>query len=283
MEKYIEKVEILIEALPYIREFSGKKVVVKYGGSTLALENIKRSIMQDLVFMSTVGILPILVHGGGPFINERLKEMGKKFEFVNGLRTTDKDSLEVIEKVLNDISRGLVDLIKELGGKAEGINGKDFIQSSIYNKELGLVGKVKKINSEIIAKKKNLIPVITPLGGSKDQTLNLNADIVAGELAVALKAEKLVILTDVKGIMRNAEDETSLISSLKLDEVDDLIKENVISYGMIPKVKACMVALKGGVKKAHIVDGRLSHSILIEVFTDKGIGTEIVYPVRGSQ
>ncbi len=277
MQKYIEKVEILIEALPYIKNFRGKKVVVKYGGSTLALEGIKRSIMQDLIFMHAVGIMPVLVHGGGPLITERLKEMGKKIEFIDGMRATDKKSLAIIEKVLfKEINRELVDLIKELGGKAGSINGRDFIQAGIHNEELGLVGKVKKINPEIIIKKKNLIPVISPLGADKKQTLNVNADMVAGELAVALKAEKLVLLTDVKGIMRNSEDETSLLSTLKCDEVDDLIKNNIIDRGMIPKVGACMTAIKGGVKKAHIVDGRLPHSILLEIFTDKGIGTEIV-------
>ncbi len=277
MQKYIEKVEILIEALPYIKEFHGKKVVVKYGGSTLALEGIKRSIMHDLIFMHTVGILPILVHGGGPFISERLKEIGKKVDFIDGMRVTDKESLAVVEEVLlKKVNQGLVDLIKDLGGKAERMNGKNFIQASIYSKDLGLVGNVKKINSEGVTKKKSLIPVIAPLGGSKGQTLNLNADMVAGELAVALKAEKLVILTDVKGIMRNAEDATSLISTLRVDEVDDLIKDNIINQGMIPKVKACMLAIKGGVRKAHIVDGRLPHSILLEIFTDKGVGTEIV-------
>ena len=268
----------MIEALPYIKNFRGKKVVVKYGGSTLALEGIKRSIMQDLIFMHTVGIMPVLVHGGGPLITEKLKQTGKKIEFVDGMRATDKESLVIIEEVLfKEINRGLVDLIKELGGKAGSINGKDFIQAGIYNEELGLVGKVKKISPEIIIKKKNLIPVISPLGTDKKQTLNINADMVAGELAVALKAEKLVLLTDVKGIMRNSEDETSLLSTLKCDEADDLIKNNIIARGMIPKVGACIAAIKGGVKKAHIVDGRLPHSILLEIFTDKGIGTEIVH------
>jgi len=277
MEKYIEKVEILIEALPYIRQFKGKKIVVKYGGSTLSLEGIKRSIMQDLCFMQTVGIMPVLVHGGGPFITERLKEKGKKIEFIDGMRATDKGSLEIIERVLfKEINRELVELITELGGNAEGINGKDFIQASIYSEDLGLVGKVDKINPEIIKKKKNLIPVISPLASSKSQTLNVNADVVAGELAIALKAEKLVLMTDAKGIMRHSEDETSLISTLQSDKVDDLIKDNIISRGMIPKVKACILAIKGGVKKTHIVDGRLPHSILLEIFTDKGIGTEIV-------
>ncbi|MEA3369309.1 MAG: acetylglutamate kinase [Candidatus Ratteibacteria bacterium] len=277
MQKYIEKVEILIEALPYIKKFRGKKVVVKYGGSTLAMEGIKRSIMQDLIFMHTVGIMPVLVHGGGPLITEKLKQMGKKTEFIDGMRATDKESLAIVEDVLfKEINRGLVDLIKQLGGKAGSINGKDFIQASIHNEELGLVGKVKKINPEIIIKKKNLIPVISPLGADKKQILNVNADVVAGELAVALKAEKLVLLTDVKGIMRNSEDETSLLSTLKCDEADDLIKNNIIARGMIPKVGACIAAIKGGVKKAHIVDGRLPHSILLEIFTDKGIGTEIV-------
>ncbi len=278
MQKYIEKVEILIEALPYIRQFRGKRVVVKYGGSTLSLEGIKKSIMQDLCFMHTVGILPVLVHGGGPFITERIKQMGMKVEFVDGMRTTDEKSLEVVEKVLfKEINKELADLIEELGGKAESINGKDFIQASIHSEKLGLVGKIEKINPGVIRRKKNLIPVVSPLAKFKNQTLNVNADMVAGELAVALKAEKLVLLTDVKGIMRNQDDETSLLSTLKSDEVDDLIKENVIARGMIPKVKACMSAIKGGVKKAHIVDGRLPHSILLEIFTDKGIGTEIVH------
>ena len=278
MQKYIEKVEILIEALPYIKNFRGKKVVVKYGGSTLALEGIKRSIMQDLIFMHTVGIMPVLVHGGGPLITEKLKQTGKKIEFIDGMRATDKKSLAIVEDVLfKEINRGLVDLIKELGGKAGSINGKDFIQGAMYNERLGLVGKVKKINPEIIIKKKNLIPVISPLGTDKKQTLNINADMVAGELAVALKAEKLVLLTDVKGIMRDSEDETSLFSTLKCDEADDLIKNNIIARGMIPKVGACIAAIKGGVKKAHIIDGRLPHSILLEIFTDKGIGTEIVH------
>ena len=292
MEKQIEKVSTLLEALPYIRQFYGKTVVIKYGGNAMVNEELKEAFAQDVALLKYVGINPVIVHGGGPQIGELLKRLNIETRFVGGMRVTDRETMNVVEMVLvGKVNKEIVKLINSHGGNAVGLSGKDGnlivaekIDSQKYLSELkapeiidlGFVGKVKKVNPEIVNKllESKFIPVIAPVGIGEDfEAYNINADLVAGEMAAALKAEKLIMLTDVEGIKdRRGE----LIKSLSRDQLPQLIKEGVVSGGMIPKVKACEAALTGGVKKAHIIDGRVKHSILLEMFTQEGIGTEII-------
>jgi acetylglutamate kinase len=270
MERAIEKVNVLMEALPYIRHFHDKFVVIKYGGG----EKLRKDFVKDIVFMKFVGLRPILIHGGGPAINEEMKARGKKSKFINGLRVTDGETLAIAENTLMNINREITGLIEEAGGKAAGLNGKEFIRASKLSQDFGFVGEVEEIDgklSDIIQGK--VIPVIAPLGkGENDETLNINADEAASGISGRIEAEKLVLMTDVPGIMNGQ----SIVSTLKISDCEVLIREKVISGGMIPKVLACIKALKAGVKKAHIIDGRINHSLLLEIFTDKGVGTEIV-------
>ena len=284
MEKLIEKAKVLIEALPYIKKFHGKKVVIKYGVSAMQHEEIKKAIMQDIVFMKYVGMNPIIIHGGGNAITKALKKMGKKSQFVDGLRVTDKETIQVVEQVLVEgVNKGIVSLINESGGNALGINGKS--ESLIMaaklkaNMDLGFVGQIIKIQPEKLNELCNhgIIPVIAPLGlGENGETYNINADTAASEIAAALRAEKLVLLTDVPGILKDKSDAESIMSTLKVSEIKVLKKRGVITGGMIPKIHACEKVLKAGVKKSHIIDGRILHSLLLEIFTDKGIGTELI-------
>ncbi len=282
MEKAIEKVKVLMEALPYVRRFRGKLFVIKYGGSIVANEERKRDIVQDIVFMSFVGIKPFFVHGGGPAINFAMKERGKKSEFVDGLRVTDDETLGIVEDVLININSELVNLIEKNGGRAIGFceKQKGFIIAKKLAEDLGHVGEMVKVGNELLNVYQNgdgVIPVIAPIGCGEDgKTLNVNADEVAANLACSMQAEKIVLITDIHGIMRDQGDEQSLVSTLRTDEVEAMIKDGIISSGMIPKVRACMKALRAGVKKAHIIDGNISHALLLEIFTDKGIGTEII-------
>ena len=284
MEKLIEKAKVLIEALPYIKKFHGKKVVIKYGGSAMEHKDIKKAIMQDIVFMKYVGMNPIIVHGGGNAITEALKEIGKKSQFVDGLRVTDKETIQIVEQVLFDkVNKEIVFLINESGGNALGINGKSasFITATKLkaNKDLGFVGQITKIQPEKLNELCNqgVIPVIAPLGLDENgETYNINADTVASEIAAALGAEKLVLLTDVPGILKDKSDPESIMSTLKVSEIEVLKKRGVITGGMIPKIHACEKALEAGVRKSHIIDGRILHSLLLEIFTDKGIGTELI-------
>jgi acetylglutamate kinase len=283
MERAIKKADVLIEALPYIKSYSGKIFVIKYGGSALINPEIKKGVLQDIVFMSYVGIRPILVHGGGPFINEEFRKLGKKVEFSEGLRVTTKDDIAVVNKVLNQVNESIVTDIKKLGGRAVSMNTakKNVIKARPHKEAatLGFVGEIDDVNADVIrnAVRPRVIPVISPVSIGKDSELyNINADDASSEIAIALGAVKLVLLTDVKGIMRQKGDESSLISTLAMKDADTLISRKVIQSGMIPKVKACMNALRLGVSKTHIIDGRIPHSLLLEIFTDKGIGTEIV-------
>jgi acetylglutamate kinase len=283
MEKAIKKADVLIEALPYIKSYSGKIFVIKYGGSALINPEIKKGVLQDIVFMSYVGIRPILVHGGGPFINEEFRKLGKKVKFTEGLRVTTKDDITVVDRVLSQVNEGIVNDIKKLGGRALGMNTtkKNIIKARPHkeSKILGFVGEIDAVNVDTIrnAVRPRTIPVISPVSIGEDNELyNINADDASSEIAIALKAVKLVLLTDVKGIMRHKGDESSLISTLAMKDADTLIDRKVIQSGMIPKVKACMNALSSGVSKTHIIDGRIPHSLLLEIFTDKGIGTEIL-------
>ena len=292
MEKLIEKVTTLLEALPYIKEFYGKTIVIKYGGNAMVNEELKRAFAEDMVLLKYVGINPVIVHGGGPQIGELLKKLNIPTKFVGGMRVTDRETMNVVEMVLvGQVNKEIVKLINSHGGNAVGLSGKDgnlIVAEKIDSREylsqvrapeiidLGFVGRVKRINPEIVNRllESKFIPVIAPVGIGEDfEAYNINADLVAGEMAAALKAEKLIMLTDTEGLK---DKRGTLIHTLSRSQISDLIEDGTVSGGMIPKVKACEIALTGGVKKAHIIDGRLKHSILLELFTQEGIGTEIV-------
>lgn len=292
MKKSIEKASVLIESLPYIRKFSGKTFVIKYGGAAMVDAKLKDAFAKDIVLLNLIGIKPVIVHGGGPKINRIMEKMGKTPTFVHGHRVTDEETIDIVEMVLGGlINKQIVTLINSHGGKAIGLSGKDAnlikARKKIIRKispetgvpeiiDLGLVGEVEKINPKILTSmdESGFIPVIAPVSsGKKLETLNINADYVAGAIASALKAEKLILLTDVTGVK---DKKNKLIPTLNLKEVKTLIKNGTISDGMLPKVHACENALKGKVKKTHIIDGRIPHAILLEIFTETGIGTEIV-------
>ena len=283
MEEAIRKADVLIEALPYIKKFHKKIIVIKYGGSILGEEKIRKGVLEDIVFLNFMGLKPVLVHGGGPNISDRMRHSGKKTEFVDGMRVTDEETLVVVEEELQTLNDIIVKEIAELGAKAVGLNGKDnrLIQAEKKKAkiDLGLVGNIVGVDSEIILEesRKDKIAVVLPMGSGKDKkTYNVNADEAAASLAGALGAEKFVLLTNVKGILRNPDDPHSFISTLTTKEAKGLVENKVIQQGMIPKVKACIDALEKGVKKTHIIDARIPHGLLLEIFTDKGIGTEIV-------
>jgi acetylglutamate kinase len=283
MEEAIKKADVLIEALPYIKKFHKKIVVIKYGGSILGDEKIRKGVLQDIVFLSFVGLRPVLVHGGGPNISDRMRQSGKKTEFLEGMRVTDKETLAVVEEELQSLNTLIVKEIAALGAKAVGLNGKEENIIRVEKKkariDLGFVGHIVRINTESLSEKlkPNTVAVILPMGKGKDRkAYNVNADEAASSIAIALNAEKLVLLTNVKGIMRNTDETNSFISTLVAKEAKKLIQENVIQQGMIPKVKACIDALDKGVKKTHIIDARIPHALLLEIFTDKGVGSEII-------
>lgn len=290
MMRQIDKAKTLIEALPYIRAFSGKSLVIKYGGKAMVDRELKEQFAADVVLMKYVGVNPVVVHGGGPQISLMMKRLGKEPTFVEGVRVTDAETMEIVEMVLGGvINKEIVALIHRQGGRAVGITGKDGrlitarpLKSTGPHREsasaggLGLVGEVELIDPQILAslEEARFIPVIAPVGVGKDgKTYNINADSVAGAIAASLKAEKLLILTDVSGIL---DDQKKLLPTLSRKDLSRLIKRGVIQEGMLPKVQACLTALEGGVSKTHIIDGRTRHALLLEIFTDKGIGTEIV-------
>jgi acetylglutamate kinase len=294
MDSLIAKAGVLIEALPYIRKFAGKTFVIKYGGHAMVSEELKNSVTQDIVLLKFIGINPIVVHGGGGEITALMEKLGKKAFFAGGLRVTDKETMEVVEMVLiGKINQEIVSLLNKHGGRAVGLSGKDsnllmarkrppvqvFVEGKEQSIDLGCVGDVVTVSPEVIntLSSNGYIPVISSVGVSPEgEGLNINADHVAGELAAALGAEKLIILTDVEGILEKPEDPGSLISSLHRQKVREMIISGKISSGMIPKVEACVRALNNNVSRTHIIDGRISHSMLLEIFTDKGIGTMVV-------
>lgn len=292
MKDIITKANILIEALPYIRNFSGKTFVIKYGGAAQIEENLKDSFAQDISLLSFIGIRPVIVHGGGPKISSTMEKMGKKPTFIQGQRVTDKETMDIVEMVLGGlVNKEIVSLINKHGGKAIGLSGKDgelikakkkLMKKTLADTaveeiiDLGLVGEVTDINAQVIKslEKESFIPVISPIGiGRHGETLNINADFVASAIASKLKAEKLILLTDVPGIK---DKKGNTISTLTGKNIKKLLSDNTISGGMIPKVNACIKAIENGVSKTHIIDGRISHCLLLEIFTKEGIGTEIV-------
>ncbi len=284
----IEKANVLIEALPYIQKFRGDIVVVKVGGSTMEEKGGTETVLKDVAFMACVGLRPVVVHGGGKAISKRVAEKGLTANFVKGLRVTDEPSMEVVEQVLNrEVNPDLVHTLEKLGCTARGIHGEDILEVKKHTEkdengetlDWGFVGDVVEVDDDPILAYLNahIVPVITPLGRGPDQHVyNINADDAASAIAQELKARKLVYLSDVPGLLRDPKDKQSLISTLKIGEVDGLIATGVISGGMIPKVQGAVQAIKAGVRKVHFVDAKLPHSLLLELFTEKGVGTEIV-------
>lgn len=274
-----DRAEILVQALPYIKKYTGKIVVIKYGGNAMINEELKNSVMSDIILLTLVGVKVVLVHGGGPEITETLGRMGIESKFVNGLRVTDKDTVDIVQMVLaGKVNKSLVNLIERKGGKAIGLSGIDghMLMAEPKDEKLGFVGEITKVNVEPILDviEKGYIPVVSTLAcDKKGNVYNINADTAAAKIAGVMEAESLISLTDISGILRDKNDDTSLISHIELDEAAKLIDEGVISDGMIPKVECCVNAINWGVRKVFIIDGRVEHSILIETLTDEGIGT----------
>jgi acetylglutamate kinase len=292
MDEMIKRAEILIDALPFIRSFFGKTLVIKYGGAAQTKAELKESFAKDVVMLNFVGIRTVIIHGGGPRISSTMEKMGKKPEFVHGQRITDQETMDIVEMVLGGlVSKEIVSLINRHGGKAVSLSGKDGGLIKAKKKtikkltpetgvseivDLGLVGEVTSISPEIISSldRDGFIPVISPIGeGANGETLNINADFVAAAVASALKAEKLILLTDVPGIL---DKDAKIMTTLKKTQISKLIKDGTISGGMLPKVQACLDVLANGVGKTHIIDGRIPHCLLLEIFTKEGIGTEIL-------
>ena len=279
-----EQASLLIHALPYIQEYNGKIIVIKYGGNAMVDEDLKRSVCRDVVLMHYVGMKPILVHGGGPEISAVMKKLGKEPTFVNGLRVTDEETMEIVEMVLaGKTNKGIVSIINNLGGKAVGLSGKDanliVAEKAEGEVDLGFVGQVAKINPMILTDllEHGYIPVISSVAiGPNGESFNVNADHIAGEIAAEVGAAKLMMMTDVPGIYADFSDRSSLISELSVTDATKMIETKQIDKGMIPKVEACITALAGAVDRTHIIDGTMPHSLLMEIFTDTGIGTMIV-------
>ncbi len=278
--------DVLVQAMPYFKQWVGKTVVVKYGGNAMLNEDLKQAVMKDIVLLNTIGVKVVLVHGGGPEINKMLERVGKESKFINGLRYTDKETMEIVQMVLTGkLNKAIVGILLQEGGRAVGISGVDsgLLRAKKIDrdgKDLGFVGEVTKVHPEIINDllEKDFIPVISTvaIGETGDQSLyNINADTAAAKIAVALKAEKFVQLTNVAGVLKDVNDPKSLITRIPMSTVPQLIENGTIAGGMIPKVECCMIALKGGVPRTHIIDGRVPHSLLIEMFSDRGIGTMI--------
>lgn len=281
MQKYIEKADILIEALPYIQKFNETVVVIKYGGSAMTDEKIKQSVIGDISFMKMVGIKPIVIHGGGPFINEALKKSNIAPKFKNGLRVTDENTIKIAESVLSgNVNKSIVSDFQKHGMQACGISGKDgkLIVAKKSDENIGYVGEIEKINPKIINTliDNDFVPVISPIGTDEDgNTYNINADYAANELAIALKANKLVFMTDIDGLLEDENDEKSLISKVNVKTIDKMIEEGQIKGGMIPKINSCKKAVENGVKSVHIINGNIKHALLLEIYTNQGIGTII--------
>ena len=283
-QKYLDKAEVLIEALPYIQRFNRKIVVVKYGGSAMLDDELKKNVIKDVVLLKLVGFKPIIVHGGGKEISRWVNKVGMEPRFINGLRVTDKDTMEIAEMVLNRLNKYLVQMVERLGVKAVGISGKDGGLLKVDKKladgeDIGFVGDVKEVNADIIYDllEKDFLPIIFPVGYDDEfATYNINADDAACAIARAVKAEKLAFLTDIEGVYKDPEDPSTLISELCVKEAEKLMTEGYIGGGMLPKLQNCIDAIEAGVSRVHILDGRIPHCLLLEIFTNKGIGTAIL-------
>ena len=284
-QQILLKAETLIEALPYIQKFNNKKVVVKYGGSAMLDENLQSNVIKDVALLKLVGMKPIIVHGGGKEISKWLQVLGHETTFVEGLRVTDEKTMEVAEMVLGKVNKGLVQMVEKLGVKAVGISGKDGAtlkveKKLVGDKDIGFVGNIKEVNVNLIDTliDNDFVPVIAPIGLDDDFiNYNINADDVACAIATAVGAEKLVFLTDIEGVYANPDDKNSLISVLTLDKADELLDSGFVGGGMLPKLKNCVDAVRNGVSRVHILDGRMPHCLLLEFFTNKGIGTAIIH------
>ena len=274
-----ERAAVLVQALPYIKKYAGATVVVKYGGNAMINEELKDAVMSDIVLMQLVGINVVLVHGGGPEISAMLKKIGKESKFVGGMRYTDQETMDIVQQVLaGKVNKDLVQLLEAQGGKAVGLCGMDgsMLKADKLEDDLGFVGEIREVNSEIIenAAKNGYIPVVsTVASGYHGEAYNINADVAAARIAAELGAMKLILMTDVRGLLRDKEDESTIIPVVNVSDVSRLKKEGIISGGMIPKIDCCVDAVRQGVGRAHIIDGRIPHSILVELFTDEGIGT----------
>ncbi|MGN0374706.1 MAG: acetylglutamate kinase [Butyrivibrio sp.] len=284
LDNEMAKARVLIEALPYIQKFNRKIIVVKYGGSAMVDEELKKSVIEDVVLLKLVGFKPIIVHGGGKEISRWVDKVGMETNFVNGLRVTDEPTMEIAEMVLNKVNKSLVNLIQELGVKAVGISGKDGAMLKVNKKlsngqDIGYVGDIKEVDAKIIHTllENDFLPVICPVGVDDNfNTYNINADDAACAIAKAVNAEKLAFLTDIEGVYKDKDNPDTLISELDLEEADALINEGYIGGGMLPKLNNCIDAIREGVSRVHIMDGRIPHCLLLEIFTNKGIGTAII-------
>lgn len=289
--KILTKAEVLIEALPYIQKFNRKIIVVKYGGSAMSNEELQKNVIKDVTLLKLVGFKPIIVHGGGKAISSWVNKVGKQAEFVNGLRVTDAETMEIAEMVLGRVNKSLVSMVQELGVKAVGISGKDGGLLKVDKKysngqDIGFVGDVKEVDAKILYDllENDFLPIVAPIGMDDNfETYNINADDAACAIAKAVGADKLVFLTDVEGLYRDFEDKSTFISRLTATEADDLINSGIIGGGMLPKLGNCTSAVKNGVSRVHILDGRIPHCLLLEIFTNHGVGTAIIKDEDGAQ
>lgn len=283
-EKYLEKAAVLVEALPYIQKFNRKVIVVKYGGSAMVDEQLKKSVISDVTLLKLVGFKPIIVHGGGKEISKWVGKVGKEAQFINGLRVTDEETMEIAEMVLGRVNKSLVTMVEELGVKAVGISGKDggllkVKKKYADGKDIGYVGEITDVDPNILydLMEKDFLPIICPVGLDDEfNTYNINADDAACAIARAVGANKLAFLTDIEGLYRDFEDKSSLISEIKVKEAKELIAGGTVGGGMLPKLSNCIDAIEAGVSRVHIIDGRIPHSILMEIFSDRGVGTAIL-------
>ena len=284
MEKILEKAEVLVEALPYIQRFNRKIIVVKYGGSAMIDEELKKSVIQDVTLLKLVGFKPIIVHGGGKEISRWTGKVGIESEFVNGLRKTDEQTMEIAEMVLNKVNKSLVQKVQELGVLSVGISGKDGGLLKVEKKysdgqDIGYVGEIKSVNPKVLYDliEKDFLPIVCPIGTDDNfESYNINADDAACAIAGAMNAEKLAFLTDIEGVLKDPSDKSSLISELSISEAKALIEDGTVGGGMLPKINNCIDAIEAGVSRVHILDGRIAHCLLLEIFTNKGIGTAII-------
>lgn len=284
MEQVLAKANVLVEALPYIQQFNRKIIVVKYGGSAMADEELQRNVIKDVTLLKLVGFKPIIVHGGGKEISRWVNKVGKEAQFVNGLRVTDEETMEIAEMVLNKVNKRLVTMVQELGVKAVGISGKDggllkVDKKYSDGKDIGYVGDIKQVNEKILLDllEKDFLPIVAPIGLDDNyETYNINADDAACAIAKAVGAEKLAFLTDIEGLYKDINDKSTFISRLTASEAEALINDGFIGGGMLPKLNNCTSAIRNGVNRVHILDGRIAHCLLLEIFTNHGVGTAII-------